>query len=315
MIASCINNGILPVIYETENNFDFTYAIDCGMKATPIYGEVEVEYVNEETGELTIEKENRIIRYEGEFIYFDSKLLAEQYGNNDYSTGKQVKTKRKVAVLEDIAYSINEILDLQDEGKIQQPICFIWDSVGSIPSYKSYTSKTGNAMFDAAGLSSAFGTILNNRIPSSRSVSEPYTNTFMCVNKIWNDGMNSMGNLPSIEMKGGRFFSYAARLMIHLGGAGKAAVKKLTATAKGQTYNYGIVSKMKVTKNHLPTPFNITYEGSFACVHNGICREEDLDEYKKTHIKTLMERISSIGDSKIEISDADVTFSEVDDDE
>ena len=35
LIASCINNGILPVIYETENNFDFKYAIDCGMKATP----------------------------------------------------------------------------------------------------------------------------------------------------------------------------------------------------------------------------------------------------------------------------------------
>ena len=26
LIASCINNGILPVIYETENNFDFKYA-------------------------------------------------------------------------------------------------------------------------------------------------------------------------------------------------------------------------------------------------------------------------------------------------
>ena len=27
LIASCINNGILPVIYETENNFDFKYAM------------------------------------------------------------------------------------------------------------------------------------------------------------------------------------------------------------------------------------------------------------------------------------------------
>ena len=61
----------------------------------------------------------------------------------------KLKTKRKVAVIEDIAYSINEILDMQDEGKIQQPLCFIWDSVGSLPSYKSYTSKTGNNMFDA----------------------------------------------------------------------------------------------------------------------------------------------------------------------
>lgn len=142
LIASCINNGILPVIFETENNFDFTYAIDCGMKATPIYEDVEVEKVDEETGEIITVMENRIIDYVGDFLYFDNRILAEQYGNNDYSSGKQTKTKRKIAVIEDIAYAINELLDLQDNGDIQQPICFIWDSVGSLPSFKSYASKT-----------------------------------------------------------------------------------------------------------------------------------------------------------------------------
>ena len=47
LIAACQRQGILPVIYETENNFDFKYAIDCGMQATPIYGDVEVEDVDE----------------------------------------------------------------------------------------------------------------------------------------------------------------------------------------------------------------------------------------------------------------------------
>ena len=93
LIASCINNGILPVIYETENNFDFQYAIDCGMKATPIYDDVEVEDVDEETGEITTHTEKRIINYDGEFLYFDNKILAEMYGNRDYSTGKESKTK------------------------------------------------------------------------------------------------------------------------------------------------------------------------------------------------------------------------------
>ena len=63
------------------------------MKCEPIYGEVEVEKVDEETGEIFIETETRIVDYSGDFIYFDSTLLAEQYGNNDYSTGKQVKNK------------------------------------------------------------------------------------------------------------------------------------------------------------------------------------------------------------------------------
>lgn len=310
LIASCINNGILPVIYETENNFDWTYALDCGVKATPVFGDVEVERIDTETGEITIETEKRIVNYTGDFIYLDSTLLAKYYGNNDYSTGKQTKTFRKQAVIEDIAYSINNLLDLQEEGKIQQPMCFIWDSVGSIQSYKSYTSKVGNNMFDAGSLSSCFTNILNDRIPSSRRVSEPYTNTFVCVNKIWNDSMNSMGGAASIELKGGKSFYYSARLILHLGGVSKPATKKLNATAKGQTYNYGNVSKMRVTKNQLPTPYNISYEGEFACVHNGLCSVNDIDDYKKKYMKQLIEKVSTMIENQVEISENDITFTE-----
>ena len=296
LIASCINNGILPVIYETETSFDFKYAIDCGMKATPIYGDVEIEKVDFETGEVTYETENRIINYEGDFIYFDHTILAELYGDNDYSSGKKVAKKRKVAVIEDIAYSMNDILDMQDNGDIQQPICFIWDSIGSIPSYKSFTSKSGNNMFDAGALSVAFNTVINNRIPSSRKISAPYSNTMLCVNKIWNDSMNSMGGVPSIELKGGKSFFYGARLILHVGGLAKSAIKKLNATADGQTYNYGIISKIRVTKNQLPSPYNVTYEGEIACVHNGLCVPSKIEEYKKEYMKDILKRIKEIGD-------------------
>lgn len=309
LIASCINSGILPVIYETENNFDFQYAIDCGMKAEPIYGDVEVEDVNQETGEVTYHTERRIIDYTGDFIYFDNKILAEQYGNNDYSTGKQSKTKRKVAVLEDIAYSMTTILDMQDNGDIQQPICFIWDSIGSIGSYKSYVSKSGNNMFDAGAIAQAFNDIINNRIPSSKKVSEPYTNTFFCINKIWNDSMNSMGGVPSIELKGGKTFFYGARLILHLGGIAKSATKKLDATAKGNKYQYGIVTKIRTTKNQLPTPWNVTYEGEMACVHNGLLDPEQLDAYKKEYMKDILAKLEEGGTSS-SISENDVEFSE-----
>lgn len=308
LIASCINNGILPVIFETENNFDFKYAIDCGMKATPIYGDVEIEDVDDETGEIVIRTENRIINYEGDFIYFDNKILAEQYGNRDYSTGKETKQKRKVAVLEDIAYAMNEILDMQDNGDIQQPICFIWDSIGSIGSFKSYVSKSGNNMFDAGAIAQAFNSIINDRIPSSKKISEPYTNTFFCVNKIWNDSMNSMGGVPSIELKGGKTMFYGARLIIHLGGIGKAATKKLEATAKGEKYQYGITTKIRVSKNQLPTPYNVTYEGEMSCVHNGLCCPEKLEEYKKTYMKEILNKLEELGGQSMD--ESDVSFAE-----
>jgi len=283
LIAACQKQGILPVIFETESNFDWKYAMDCGVQAEPVYGEI----IDEETGEIT----KGIITYKGDFIYYDTTILADRYGDYDHAQKKRVSKKRKIAVLEDIAYAINEILDLQDEGAIQQPICFIWDSVGSIGSFKSYASKAGNNMFDAGAIAEAFRDIINGRIPASRKVSEPYTNTFFCVNKIWNDSMNSMGGVPSIELKGGKSMFYAARLIIHLGGAAKAATKKLTATAKGETYNYGIITKVKVSKNQLPTPFNITYEGTMCCVHNGLISENELDEYKKNNIKAILEAI------------------------
>lgn len=310
LIASCINNGILPVIYETENNFDFQYAIDCGMKATPIYGDVEVEDVDEETGEITTHTENRIINYEGDFLYFDSKILAARYGNIDHANGgKELSKYRKQAVLEDIAYSINDILDAQDNGEIQQPICFIWDSIGSITSLKSVNSKVGNNQFDAGAISQAFSEIINNRIPSSKKVSEPYTNTFFCVNKIWNDAMNSMGGVPSIELKGGKTMFFGSRLIIHLGGIGKASIKKLTATAKGETYNYGITTKIRTTKNQLPTPWNITYEGEMSCVHNGLVNPNKLEEYKKKYMKEILKRLEEGG---VEVNESDVEFSEED---
>ena len=305
LIASCINNGILPIIYETENNFDFQYAIDCGMKATPVYGDVEVEHIDYETGEVTYTTENQIIDYTGDFFYFNSAKLANAYGDNDYSTGKKLKVKRKQAVLEDIAYSINDFLDKQDSGEIPYPMCFIWDSIGSIQSFKSLESKSTNNMFDAGAISQAFNNIINNRIPSSKSMGSEYTNTFFCVNKIWNDSMNSMGGVPSIELKGGKTFFYGARLIMHLGGIGKAATKKLTATAKGETYNYGITTKIRTTKNQLPTPWNVTYEGEMSCVHNGLVNPNKLDDYKKTYMKDILSKLESEG-----LTEADVQFAE-----
>ena len=77
LIASAQRQNVLPVIFETESNFDFKYAIDCGMEATPVYDEVEVEDVDEETGEVTVRKEKQIVDYEGNFILFTNEAMCE----------------------------------------------------------------------------------------------------------------------------------------------------------------------------------------------------------------------------------------------
>ena len=280
LIAAAQKQGILPVIFETEGNFDFKYAIDCGMEATPVEG------VDEETGEM------KIVDYDGNFILFNNAGICEYCGDMDYSTGTKKSTKRTVAVIEDIAYIINDLIDKQEAGELPMPLLFVWDSVGSIGSWKSYTSKAGNNMFDAGALSVAFNNIINARIPGSRSQNSQYTNTFFVVNKIWLDSMNSVGGAASIENKGGKSFFYAMRLLLHVGGVAKAGTKRLKATYKGNEYQYGIISKISIAKNQLPTPFNVTYAGTICCVHNGLCSEDKLDAYKKENIPQIMERMA-----------------------
>ena len=293
VLVSAQRQGFIPVIYDTENNMDWKYLTDMGFEATPVYGEIDVEHVDPETGEVTYTKENRIITYDGDFIYFNNNILAAKYGQYDYSTGKETKNKRKEAVIEDIAASMKELLDAQDNGEIDQGFVFVWDSIGSINSYKSYKSVTNNNRFDAGSVSVAFSNILNNRIPSSRKMSSPYTNTMIAISKIWLDSMTAPMAAPTVKYKNGNTFFYACHgLIVHVGGALTSGTKKLKAVSKGATYRYGLETKIKVVKNHLPSPYNVTYEGNMICTAHGLIDKEELPQYQKEHIGDMLAQLN-----------------------
>jgi hypothetical protein len=315
LIASAQKQGILPVIIETENNFSFPFAIDCGVDAEPVYGDVEVEETDIETGEITTHTENRIINYTGNFMYYDSEILVEKYGNFDHAQGKPVSKKRTVPVIEDVAMLVNELLTDQEEGRLPVPLLFVWDSVGSIPSFASLMSSRSNSMWDAKALQESFNILLNNKIPCSKKISSPYTNTFVAVNKIWLDSMSAPMAAPSVQLKGGNALLYASRLTILLGGSIKAATQKLTATSKGEKYTYGLKTKIKVVKNQLDSPYNLTYEGTFCCVPDGMVSENKLDDYKKEHIGKILKQLNqqlSEGGKEAEVTEEDVQFGEED---
>lgn len=128
VLVSAQRQGFIPVIYDTENNMDWKYLTDMGFEATPVYGEIDVEHVDPETGEVTYTKENRIITYDGDFIYFNNNILAAKYGQYDYSTGKETKNKRKEAVIEDIAASMKELLD----ARIMEKLTRVLSSYGTL---------------------------------------------------------------------------------------------------------------------------------------------------------------------------------------
>lgn len=317
-IASAQAQGSIPVIFDTENSFSFQYAQNMGFKAEPIYGDVEVEDIDPETGEITTHIENQIVHWDGDFIYYNNRLLCERFGDIDYSKGTRTKTKRKIAVVEDVASAINELLDAQDEGEIEQGFLFVWDSVGSIGSYKEYnsgagTGKIGNPMWTAAAISAAFNLIVNDRIPSSKKISCKYNNTFLYVNKVWMDAMTNPVGPAIMQTKGGKSMKYATRLEILLGGQLTSGTKRLTASSKGVNYSYGIETKIKVLKNHLDAPHNVCYEGNMIASDMGFIAPDDLDMYKKEHIGSILKELNKLAEGKFEITANDVEFNESED--
>lgn len=301
LIAECQRVGILPVIYETESNFPWEHARDCGVEFEEVYGDV----VDPDTGEVT----KQVVDHKGFFMYYDNEILFRKYGKMDYAQGKELaKPARPVAVLEDIAYSMNELMDEQDDGKLPFELCFIWDSVGSLSSYRSQTAKVSNNMWDAGALSQSFSTLINNRIPISRKEGKEFTNTFFAVNKIWIDNMQMGG--AQVKNKGGETFAYGARLVIHMGGIMSASIEVLKAAAKGETYYYGIQTKIKIQKNQVN---DITYEGKICSLPHGLWNPDKLDEYKKEYSGFLLKRLQEMTNKEFN-SDTALEFGSEDED-
>jgi hypothetical protein len=158
-------------------------------------------------------------------------------------------------------------------------------------------------MFDAAAIKQSFATIVNNKIPMSRKETSEYTNTFFVVNKVWIDSMQ-MGQ-PQMKNSGGEGFKYAVRLAIEVGGTVTSGVSKLKATSGGKDYNYGILTKIKVTKNQVT---GIEYEGKICSVPHGLWSPDKLDQYKKEYSKFLLSKLSEISGRELNDSD-DITLS------
>lgn len=313
-MVSAQRQGYIPVYFDTENAFSFEYAVKMGLDATPIYGDVQVEDVDPETGEVSYHVENRIVNWEGNFLYYNTTKLAEQYGTFDYSTGKDTNKNRGEAVLEDIARCMQELIIAQREGEIDQGLVFIWDSVGSIGCYKEYKSLSANNMWAAGALSVAFMKVVNDLIPSSRKVSSKYTNTFIYINKVWMDNTTSPTQ-AIMRPKGGNAFKYATRLEILMGGQLTAGVKRLTATAKGLNYSYGTETKIKVLKNHLNAPHNVCYEGPLVATDTGFISVDSLEEYKKSHVSRILKELQGIASEGVKVTENDIEFQETEDNE
>lgn len=265
--------GDLPVIIETEGNWSWEHARNIGVEFT--------EVVDEETGE--------IIDYEGDFIYLNGDDLLQRYECVDYSTGKEgTKVLRNEPIIEDVARFMTELLDAQAEDELERDLCFLWDSVGSLNGFQSVMSKSNNNQWNAGSMESAFKSLVNHRLPASRRMGKKYTNTFAVVQKIWLDNMNTV-----IKHKGGEAFFYSPRVIVHFGGILTHSTVKLKATSGGETYQFGIETKVRCEKNQVN---GVEEQGKLASTPHGYWNPSKIEEYKKIHKDYILERLNSTVD-------------------
>ena len=289
--------GDLPIIIDTEGNFNWEHAKMIGVQYETEMHTMEVEEINPNTGEIST-KEVEYKTYHGNFMYFTSKDLLDKYQNFDYTKGVMgSKPLRFEAVVEDIAKLINDLLTQQALGELPFNLCFLWDSIGTIDCFKGATSGASNNMWVAGALTASFNSIMAAKIPNSRRTDSEYTNTFAAVQKVWLDSMSG-GGMPKVEHKGGKSMYYHARLIFHLGGKLGSSVAYKKATSGGREYLLGSETKIEIVKNQIN---GLAPKGKILSTPHGYINPDKFDQYKKDNKDFIKEMLNTtMDDFKIE---------------
>ena len=256
--------GVLPVFIVTEMKWNWDHAIQMGFEMEPV--------VDESTGEIT--------DYKGFFLYVDRGSLN---------------------TIEDVAAFIADLLSEQAQGKLPFNLLFLWDSVGSIPCRLSVESNKNNNEWNAGAMSQQFGNFINQKIILSRKENQPYTNTFVAVNKVWVAKPNSPMEQPKMKNKGGDTMFFDASLVVTFGNITNSGTSKIKATKDGKDVEFAKRTKISVDKNHVT---GVQTKGTVTMTVHGFIDDDKkaIDAYKKEHSK---EWLAILGTDSFDIVEED----------
>lgn len=247
MIESAVSAqklGKLPVFIVTEMKWSWEHVKMMGFEFE--------EWVDESTGEIS---------YKGDFIYVDRSSLRS---------------------IEDVAAFIADLLDEQKKLNLPKDLVFLWDSIGSIPCLMSIESKKNNNEWNAGAMSTQFGNFINQQIVLSRKLGQPFTNTLVCVNKIWVAKPASFMEMPKIKNKNGETMYSDCSLLVTFGNVSNQGTSKIKATKNGKEVEFGKRTKVQIEKNHVT---GITTSTKIIATPHGFIYDDKkyIDQYKKQH--------------------------------
>ena len=236
------NNGILPVFIVTEMKWNWEHAVQMGL-------------------DINIERDpdtNEIIDYDGNFIYVDRETINS---------------------IEDVAGFVLDLMDEQKKGNLPYDLLFLWDSIGSVPCEMSLRSNKNNNEWNAGAMSTQFGNNVNQKIVMSRKESSPFTNTLVCVNKVWTLKPESPMGQPKLMNKGGYAMWYDSTFVVTFGNIMSAGTSKIKAIKDGKQVEFAKRTNLQIDKNHVN---GVTTRGKIVMTPHGFINDDpnELKKYK-----------------------------------
>ena len=240
--VSAQKRNILPVFIITEMKWSWDHAKMMGMDIK--------EVIDEDTGE--------VVNFEGNFIYIDRETINS---------------------IEDVAGFILDLIDEQKKGNLPYDLLFLWDSIGSVPCEMSIKSNKNNNEWNAGAMSTQFGNSVNQKITLSRKESSPYTNTLVCINKVWTLKAESPMGKPKLMNKGGYAMWFDSTFVVTFGNVMSAGTSKIKAIKDGRQVEFAKRVNVQIDKNHIN---GVTTRGKIVMTPHGFINDNDreLKDYK-----------------------------------
>ncbi len=261
---------ILPVFIITEMKWNWEHAVQMGLKVN--------EVVDETTGE--------VVDYNGNFIYVDRETIHS---------------------IEDVAGFILDLIDEQKKGNLPYDLLFLWDSIGSVPCEMSIKSNKNNNEWNAGAMSTQFGNSVNQRITLSRKESSAFTNTLVCINKVWTAKAESPMGKPKLMNKGGFAMWFDSTFVVTFGNIMNAGTSKIKAIKGGKQVEFAKRVNVQIDKNHIN---GMTTRGKIVMTPHGFILDDDKDlkKYKDDHTE---EWAAILGGEDFIIAEEDQSYSDI----
>ncbi len=263
---SCKKEGVLPVFIITELKFAWEHLKTMGIEFT--------EEVDQNTGEIT---------YSGDFLFID---------RSQFNTIEQMGDK------------VNQLLNYQRDGKLPRDLCFLIDSIGTIPSEMSYTKETTNNEWDAGAVSRVFGKSIVPRINLCKKDNYPYNNYLAVICQVWVRKPEVPKALPRIAAKGGDTIPFNSTIQVVFGNVTNSGISKLKIKKNGREVTYATRTKINIAKNHIT---GISLNTRVVATPHGFIADSEKDviakQYFKDHADMFMQILGGGNADEVEFTE------------